>query len=398
MAREKKPKNPRLGKVGGEALLEGVMMRCGEDVVISVRREDGSVAVQKRKYVSLRKRNKFFNIPIIRGVVSFIESMKMSFSSLSESAEMLGIDEEMEETKFERWLREKFGKGILDLAMWIGGALGIILAIALFALLPTYLANLIKGASPRLEHSWFVSLFSGVLRIAIFVGYICLVSLMKEIRRTFEYHGAEHKSIACYEAGMELTPENAKNCTRFHPRCGTSFIFVFLILSILIYTVVPSTWPWYFQSALKLGMLPLVMGISFEYLIYAGKHENLLTKILSAPGLWMQRVTTREPDLSELAIAITSLKLSMPDEFPDFDPETYSEAKTDAEDGQDTQETQTDDTAENANAANTDSDGADIHDGADAAETDEAADAAEAAETNEAAEADETVGQKGENA
>ncbi len=333
MSRNKKQKNPRLGRVGGEALIEGVMMRCGENVAISVRRDDGSVNVKKTKYVSLRQRNKFFNIPIIRGVVSFIESMKMSFSSLSDSAEMLGIDEEMEETKFERWMREKFGKGVLDLAMWIGGALGIILAIGLFALLPTYLANLIKGASPNLEHSWFVSLFSGVLRIVIFVGYICLVSMMKEIRRTFEYHGAEHKSIACYESGLELTPENAKTCTRFHPRCGTSFIFVILILSILIYTIVPSTWPWYFQSLLKIGMLPLVMGISFEYLIYAGKHENVLTKILSAPGLWMQRITTREPDLSELAIAITSLKLSMPDEFPDFDPQTYSEAKGKAADG-----------------------------------------------------------------
>lgn len=327
MAKEKKPKNPRLGKAGGEALLEGVMMRCGEDVAISVRREDGSINVKRVKYVSLRNKNKFFNIPILRGVVSFIESMKLSFSSLSDSAEMLGLDEEMEETKFERWMREKFGKGVLDLAMWIGGALGIILAIGLFALLPTYLANLIKRASPALEHSWFVSLFSGVLRIAIFIAYICLVSLMPDIRRTFEYHGAEHKSIACYEAGMELTPENAAKCRRFHPRCGTSFIFVILILSILIYTIVPSSWPWYFQSLLKIGMLPLVMGVSFEYLIYAGKHENVLTKILSAPGLWMQRVTTREPDLSQLAVAITSLKLSIPDEFPDFDPETYSEKK-----------------------------------------------------------------------
>ncbi len=327
MAKEKKPKNPRLGKAGGEALLEGVMMRCGEDVAISVRREDGSINVKRVKYVSLRKKNKFFNIPIIRGVVSFIESMKLSFSSLTDSAEMLGLDEEMEETKFERWMREKFGKGVLDLAMWIGGALGIILAIGLFALLPTYLANLIKRVSPALEHSWFISLFSGVLRIAIFIAYICLVSLMSDIRRTFEYHGAEHKSIACYEAGMELTPENAMRCRRFHPRCGTSFIFVILILSILIYTVVPSSWPWYLQSLLKIGMLPLVMGVSFEYLIYAGKHENVLTKILSAPGLWMQRVTTREPDLSQLAVAITSLKLSIPDEFPDFDPETYSEKK-----------------------------------------------------------------------
>ena len=323
--------NERLGRVGGEAVLEGVMMRCGDNIVLSVRGENGSISVKKSQFTSLRKKHKFFNIPIIRGVVSFIESMKMSFSCLSDSAEMYGIDEEMEETKFERWLREKFGKGILDVAMWIGGVLGVLLAVGLFALLPTYLANLLKSLSPALDHSWFVSAFSGILRIIIFVSYICLVSLMRDIRRVFEYHGAEHKSIMCYESGAELTPENAAKCRRFHPRCGTSFIFVILILSILIYTVVPSEWPWYFQSLLKICMLPVVMGVSFEYLIYAGKHENVLTRILSAPGLWMQRVTTREPDLEQLGVAITSLKLSMPEEFPEFDAETYSKKATETE-------------------------------------------------------------------
>ena len=344
MSKDKKTVNPRLGRVGGEALLEGVMMRCDDKVVISVRRDDGDIAVKKSTFVSLRKKNKFFNIPIIRGIVSFIESMKMSFSSLSDSADMLGLEDELEESKFEGWLREKFGKSVLDVVMWIGGALGVLIAVGLFVLLPSYLANLIKSISPSLEHSWFVSLFSGILRIAIFIAYISLVSLMPDIRRTFEYHGAEHKSIACYESGLDLTPENASGCCRLHPRCGTSFIFVILILSILIYTVVPSSWPWYFQSALKICMLPLVMGISFEYLIYAGKHENVLTKILSAPGLLMQRITTREPDLDELAIAITSLKLSMPDEFPGFDPKTYSKAEKsdDAESVGESSDTDTD--------------------------------------------------------
>ena len=340
MPKQKKPKNERLGKVGGEAVLEGVMMRCGDNIVLSVRGADGGITVKKSQFTSLRKRNKFFNIPIIRGVVSFIESMKMSFTCLSDSAEMYGLDEMEEETKFERWLREKFGKNIFDIAMWIGGALGVLLAVGLFALLPTYLANLIKSLSPALDHSFFVSAFAGVMRIVIFVSYICLVSLMPDIRRVFEYHGAEHKSIMCYESGAELTPENAAKCRRFHPRCGTSFIFVILILSILIYTVVPSSLPWYVQSLIKIGMLPIVMGVSFEFLIYAGKHENVLTKILSAPGLWMQRVTTREPDMEQLGIAITSLKLSMPEEFPDFDPETYSApaAKTDKNSGEENEE------------------------------------------------------------
>ena len=330
MANKKKPDDIyacRMGRVGGEAVLEGVMMRCGDKIALSVRGEDGSITVKESSYTSLRKRNKFFNIPILRGVVSFVESMKMSFKCLSDSADMLGFDEEMEESKFERWLREKFGKGILDVAMGLGVVLGIALGVGLFALLPTYLANLIKNSSEALSHNWFVSLFSGLLRIVIFVAYIWLVSLMRDIRRTFEYHGAEHKSIACYEKGLELTPENAASCRRFHPRCGTSFIFVILILSILIYTVVPHSWPWYFQSLCKIGMLPIVMGLSFEFLMYAGKHENLLTRICSAPGLWMQRLTTREPDISQLEIAITSLKLAMPEEFPDFDPKSYSHIK-----------------------------------------------------------------------
>ncbi len=316
----------RRGKVGGEAVLEGVMMRCGDKIALSVRGEDGSIRIKESEFVSIRKKHKFFNLPIIRGVVGFVESMKMSFGCLNDSAEMLGFDEEMEETKFEKWLREKFGKGVLDVVMAVGVVLGLALGVGLFALLPTYLANVLADAVPALDGSWFISLFGGIFRIAIFVAYICLVSLMKDIRRTFEYHGAEHKSIACYESGIDLTPENAKKCSRLHPRCGTSFIFVILILSILIYAVVPSDWAWYVQSLVKICMLPLVMGISFEYLIYAGKHSNFFTKILSAPGLWMQRITTREPDLEQLEIAITSIKLSMPDEFPEFDPKTYDRA------------------------------------------------------------------------
>lgn len=317
----------RRGKVGGEAVLEGVMMRCGDKIALTVRGEDGSLNIKESTFTSVRKKKKILNLPLIRGVVSFIESMIMSFGCLSDSAELLGIDEEMEETKFERWLREKFGKGILDVVMAVGMVLGLALGIGLFALLPTYLANLVSSALPALSSNWFVSLFAGVMRICIFVGYILLVSLMNDIKRTFQYHGAEHKSIACYELGYELTPENAAKCSRFHPRCGTSFIFVVLILSILVYAIVPHTWAWYVQSLVKICMLPIVMGLSFEYLMYAGKHENILTKILSAPGLWMQRITTREPDIQQLEVAITSIKLSMPEEFPGFDPKTYDRAK-----------------------------------------------------------------------
>lgn len=310
-------KNPRLGKVGGEAVLEGVMMRCGDRYSIASRREDGSISVENRSYVSLRKRNKFWNLPLVRGLVSLVESLKLSFKVLSISAEAIGVDMDEPETKFEKWLLKKFGQNILNVIMGIASVLGVLLGIALFLVLPTlatqgidFLLGLAGGSLGVLK-----TLCEGIIRIAIFVGYILLVSLMPDIRRTFEYHGAEHKSIACYEAGVPLTPENAKQYTRFHPRCGTSFIFIMLILSVIVFSFV--TWEniW-LRLVLKPLLLPLICGLGFEFILYAGKHENIFTKILSAPGLWMQRITTREPDLDQLEIAITALKSAMPDEFP----------------------------------------------------------------------------------
>ena len=315
--KKKHETNPRLGRVGGEAVLEGVMMRCGDRYSIASRHEDGSISVENRNYVSLRKRNKFWNLPLVRGVVSLVESMKLSFKVLSISADALGMDMDEPESKFEKWLAKTFGDKVMNLVMGVAGFLGLVLGIGLFLVLPT-LAT--KGLDMLLGLAGgtlgiFKTLCEGLIRIGIFVGYILLVSLMPDIRRTFEYHGAEHKSIACYEAGVELTPENAKKYTRFHPRCGTSFIFIMLILSVLVFSFV--TWDniW-LRLVLKPLLLPVICGIGFEFILYAGKHENLFTKIVSAPGLWMQRITTREPDLSQLEIAITALKSAMPDEFP----------------------------------------------------------------------------------
>ena len=309
--------NPRLGRVGGEAVLEGVMMRCGDRYSIASRHEDGSISVENRNYISLRKRNRFWNLPLVRGVVSLVESMKLSFKVLSISADALGMDMDEPESKFEKWLAKTFGDKVMNAIMGVAGFLGVVLGIGLFLVLPT-LAT--KGLDMLLGLAGgalgvFKTLCEGLIRIGIFVGYILLVSLMPDIRRTFEYHGAEHKSIACYEAGVELTPENAKHYTRFHPRCGTSFIFIMLILSVLVFSFV--TWDniW-LRLVLKPLLLPVICGIGFEFILYAGKHENLFTKIVSAPGLWMQRITTREPDLSQLEIAITALKSAMPDEFP----------------------------------------------------------------------------------
>ncbi len=318
--------NCRLGKVGGEAVLEGVMMRCGDRYSIASRKEDGSITVSDHSFTSIRKKNKFFNLPIIRGVVALVESFKLSFKVLTLSAEAIGVDLDEPETKFEKWLLDKFGDKLFNVIMGVAGFLGVLLAIGLFFMLPTLVT---KGVDALLglvggTLGVFKTLCEGVVRIGIFVCYILLVSLMPDIRRTFEYHGAEHKTIACYEAGEELTPENAKKHTRFHARCGTSFIFVMLILSVLVFSL-PFV-PWdniWLRYLIKLPLMPIICGLGFEFISYAGKHDNLLTKVLSAPGLWMQRVTTREPDEKQLEIAILAAKSAMPDEF---DPSEVAEA------------------------------------------------------------------------
>ena len=338
MKKEKTPQNCRLNRVGGEAVIEGIMMKAGDRCSTACRKEDGTIAVVDRKHVSVRKKHKILNLPILRGVVNFIESMALSFSILELSAEMMGEDIAEEETKFEKWLKKTFGKSIYDVIMVLAAFLGIALAVLLF----TYLPNQIAVWAEKLFHfdmGVWKAVLCGALRIGIFVLYVFLISLMKDIRRTFQYHGAEHKTIACYESGEELTPENAKKHSRFHPRCGTSFMFVMLFLSILVSLGVRTL----FEVGLKIDFakitldaigvnlsaliyagigiltLPLVVGIGFEFLMYAGKHDGKFIRALSAPGLWMQRLTTREPDEKELETAIIALKCAMPEEFPDFD-------------------------------------------------------------------------------
>ncbi|MBR6726172.1 MAG: DUF1385 domain-containing protein [Clostridia bacterium] len=313
--KQKEPVNCRLGTVGGSAVMEGVMMKNKDRYAVSVRCEDGQIKTTLGRVTSVRTKYKILNIPIVRGVVNMIETMSLSFKTLAQSAEALGIDEEAEETKFEKWLREKFGKSILNFVMAVSGVLGVLLAFALFFFLPAFLTKLLDGAVGGL--GWFKNLIEGLIKIGIFLAYIWLVAFMPDIKRTFEYHGAEHKSIFCYEAGEDLTPENAAKYKRFHPRCGTSFLFVILAISILINSLPFVPWDnMLLRVLVKLALLPIVVGLGFEFLMYAGKHDNLLIRILSAPGLWIQRITTREPDLGQLEVAIASLKASMPDVFP----------------------------------------------------------------------------------
>ena len=239
-----------------------------------------------------------------------------------------------EGASLEIWLKEKFGKSLIDVIMVISMILGVALGVGLFFFLPLWLSSFVSKGTGG-ESKWYATLIEGGIKIGIFILYIWLVSFMKDIKRVFEYHGAEHKTIFCYEAGEELTPENVKKFKRFHPRCGTSFIFVILLLSILVSSVVYSL-PFikssiYLKFASKLLTLPLTVGIGYEFIRFAGKHDNVITRLLSAPGLWMQKLTTKEPDETQIEVAIASLKCALPEEFPEareiYNPEEYKKAE-----------------------------------------------------------------------
>lgn len=316
------------GKVGGQAVLEGIMMKAGDQCATACRRPDDLIAVDKCEFRSVRKKHKILNLPILRGVINFVETMRLSMRTLTVSAEVGGFDLEEEESRFEKWLKEKCGIKFFDVLMGFAAVLGVLLCLFLFMYLPNLCADGIAFLVGR-DLGALEAVIEGVIKILIFISYIVLVSLMPDIRRTFEYHGAEHKTIACFEAGEELTASNAARHTRFHPRCGTSFMFVMILLGIfagLFVRLVFPGLPRLLYILVRLLILPLVVGIGYEFIIFAGKHDILLTRILSAPGLWMQRLTTKEPDEKQLEVAIVAAKCALGEEyFPDFDPAPYLE-------------------------------------------------------------------------
>ncbi len=305
--------------VGGQALMEGVMMQGPKGIATAVRKTDGDIIVEHHEFNHLRDKYKILGVPVIRGIVNFFESMVLGYRMLMYSAEASGMEdlEDVEMNKFEKWLTDKLGDKFMDIIMGIATVLGFALAFLIFFYLPVLIFNKLNEWSGSALTNWQGTI-EGVIKIVIFVVYIAAVSCMKDIRRTFMYHGAEHKSIACYEAGLDLTVENVKKCTRFHPRCGTSFIFVMLILSIILSTVLSKIFPSIAQirvlwMLLKLAFIPLVMGLGYEFIKYAGTHDNLFVKIVSAPGLWMQRLTTKEPDDEIIEVGIASLKAVITD-------------------------------------------------------------------------------------
>ncbi len=360
---DKKTESCRLNKVGGQAVLEGVMMKAGDRTVTTCRKEDGTLVVKDGIFHSVRKKHKWLNIPILRGCVNFVEMMILSVKTLNFSAEAMGIEDEKEKARKEKAKAEgKKAVGTLDVVMILSVLLGLGLAIVLFIMLPTLAAGGIDSLYKLITSSEQglgeipLAIIDGIMKIIIFLVYLFLVSLMPDIRRTFQYHGAEHKSIACFEAGDELTPENAKKHKRFHPRCGTSFMFLMILIGIFAGIFVRFILPdkTSFPSdvlysltvgGLKLLLLPLTMGIGYEILMFAGKHPNIFTKIISAPGLWVQRLTTKEPDESQLEVAIVSIKCALRDEFPEFTEfwnERGWEKKTDGESTDDGGERQND--------------------------------------------------------
>ena len=324
--KEKKscPFADRLGKVGGQAVLEGVMMKAGKRMVTTCRKPDGSLVVTDDNFVSAREKHKILDLPLVRGVVSFAESMIMSFKTLGASADALGLEEE-EPSKFEKWLSAKFGAKITDVVMVVSLILGLGLSALLFVFLPIWITAgvnfLLDLAAGVTMPAAVTAIVEGFVKMAIFVAYLALVSLMPDIKRTFMDHGAEHKSIACFEAGEELTPENAKKHTRFHPRCGTSFMFFMILLGIfaglIIKTLIPGL-DTIVYTLIRLLILPVLMGLGYEFIRFAGKHPNFITRALSAPGLWVQRITTKEPTEDMLECAITSLKCALRDDYPEF--------------------------------------------------------------------------------
>ncbi|MGN0531914.1 MAG: DUF1385 domain-containing protein [Eubacterium sp.] len=306
--------------VGGQALIEGIMMQGPKGVATAVRKTDGSISTEYHRVKHAKDKLKFLGWPVIRGVVAFVESMILGYKLFMYSAEESGMEDldDVEMSKFEKWLTDKFGEKLMDFILGIATVLGFALAFVIFFYLPVFIFSKLNAASHDVLTPWQGTI-EGVIKIVIFVVYMLLVSRMKDIKRLFMYHGAEHKSIACYESGMELTVENVKQCSRFHPRCGTSFMFVMLILSIVVVTLFSLVVPEELKHnrvvwmLIKLPLVPIIMGIGYEFIKYAGKHDNALVKFLSAPGLWMQRITTKEPSDDIIEVGIASIKAVITD-------------------------------------------------------------------------------------
>ena len=303
--------------IGGQAVMEGIMMRNGSEYSVAVRKENGEIEVKKETYKGVGSKCKLFRLPFIRGIFSFVDSLVLGMKSLNYSASLFMEDGEEEEEpgRFEKWLQKKFGdkaeKVIMDLTMVIS----IILSMGIFMVFPTWVSTLMK---PLLGNGIWLALFEGVLRIAIFIAYVGLISLMPDIKRTYMYHGAEHKCINCIEHGLPLTVENVMKSSKEHKRCGTSFLLIVMVISILFFLVIRPETLW-LRLVSRILLIPVIAGVSFEFLRLAGNSDNPVVNLLSKPGLMLQGLTTKEPDEKMAEVAICAVEAV-------FDWKAYEEA------------------------------------------------------------------------
>ena len=309
-------------KTGGQAVMEGVMMRGPERTAVAVRLPDNRIFLKTEMNPA---RSKIMKLPLIRGIVSFVMSLFLGTKILTYSADVLEFfteeDEKKEAAEGEEekpgFLERTFGaKAAWNILMFLSVAFALVVSIAVFVLLPTVIVNFLSG---MIKSVIALNLIEGFLRIAMFIGYIALISNMKDIRRVFEYHGAEHKTIHCYENGLELTPENAKEFIRLHPRCGTSFLMFVMVISLILFSLLG--WPNLVMRIVpRIVLIPVVAAISYEVLQWAGRSTNRFVEIVSVPGLLLQKLTTREPDKSQLEVAIVSMKaVLVPSDTPVFE-------------------------------------------------------------------------------
>ena len=319
----KREKTKRITSIGGQALMEGIMMRGPLKSTVGVRRTDGSIELEEIKPLNLTQKYKILRLPILRGVAGMIDSLvtgnkalMMSADKMIEGEEAAGIEEEP--SKLDLWLDKHFGEKAVGVIMGISTTVAVLFCVAVFFFVPTWLFNLLANAVPALNDQMiWRSAFEGILRIVLFLIYMALVTLNKDIKRVFQYHGAEHKTIFCYEHGLELNVENVRKQTRFHPRCGTSFIVLMLIVGILIGLFIPFTNVW-LRSAVKILLLPVTVGIGYELIRVCGRHDNIITHIIAAPGMWMQHLTTKEPKDEMIEVAIAAMKDVIPENGEDI--------------------------------------------------------------------------------
>ncbi|MCD8051691.1 MAG: DUF1385 domain-containing protein [Clostridiales bacterium] len=297
--------------IGGQALIEGILMRGPHKQAIVVRRPDGEMEVKEEPLKLIKDRHPILGVPFIRGTVNFLDSMVKGVQALMFSAEFYPEEEEEEPSKFELWLEKHLGTDAFNQAIiYLAVVLGVGFSVVLFILLPALVFGLLQNVIP----SFFIrNLLEGATRIVIFFIYLILCSKQQDMKRVFAYHGAEHKTIFCYERRLPLTVENVRDMPRHHPRCGTSFLFVVMVIAILIFSVVQVE-NVVLQLVIKLLLLPVVVGITYEINRWMGRHDNLLSRVCTAPGLWMQNFTTNEPDDSMIECAIEALKRVIPEE------------------------------------------------------------------------------------